>query len=143
MIRLGLQAALARAASRGEEWDQRLDSELDIHRVWPDSDFLFETHAAPVIRRAVSALLADRVEPWLEAQLDGERPTTPRVLCCVPLDDRAALQRRQVDVELTDVKGLSVDFPLNEGDDAVGIARVGVPDLDGQNSCQNGIKFSL
>lgn len=85
LARLGIQAAMMRAALRRETWDIALDCHLDVHGVWTDSDFMFAQYAAPVLREAIAALPQERAATWFDQQ--SQTPLTPsfkRLILVVP-----------------------------------------------------------
>ncbi|MCA9611038.1 MAG: hypothetical protein KC619_35835 [Myxococcales bacterium] len=85
LLKLGLQAALMRAARAERSWDPSLDAVLDVHGVWTDGDFMFSTYAAPVLREALAGMPADRVLGWLGSQLVEPPPATfTRLVLVVP-----------------------------------------------------------
>lgn len=93
LARLGLQGALMRAARRGASWDPTLDSLLDVHDVWSDSDTMFASYAARVIRTAVDGLASERRMAWFAAQSAPLRPAFTRLILATPPGDGALVER--------------------------------------------------
>jgi len=94
IAKLGVQASLMRAAQRGETWDPNLDALLDVHSLWPESEFLFVHHASSVLRAALAALPLERAMAWFEAQVTQPLPSTfTRLLLVAPRAHDALLDR--------------------------------------------------